>query len=146
MSGLFHRFGKDRRGATAVEFSLVVLPLMMLMIGVLEFGRAFWTREALQQTATASARCMGLLATGCAKAGQYDAATTQSFVQANLQGWGVSVPTSGIQLNRAAACAGVSGFSSVSISTTFNTAIPAPGTSAGAPIVLTGSACFPNNS
>jgi Flp pilus assembly protein TadG len=42
------RFGRANGGAAAVEFALVVGPLLLLIFGVFEFGRLLWTREAIQ--------------------------------------------------------------------------------------------------
>ena len=43
---------KDVRGATAVEFAMIAPVLLMFIFGILEFGRAMWVHNALQQTAT----------------------------------------------------------------------------------------------
>jgi len=40
---------RDRRGASAVEFGLVMIPLMMLSFGVIEVSRMLWSYQALQQ-------------------------------------------------------------------------------------------------
>ena len=54
------RFKRDTRGAAAIEFAIVIVPLLLFMFGIIEFSRAFWAKEALQQTAVDTARCMGL--------------------------------------------------------------------------------------
>lgn len=41
-------FGRNTAGATAVEFALVALILFALMFAIIEFGRAWWTKNALQ--------------------------------------------------------------------------------------------------
>lgn len=41
-------FGRNTAGATAVEFALVALILFGLMFAIIEFGRAWWTKNALQ--------------------------------------------------------------------------------------------------
>ena len=51
---------RDERGASALEFSILAIPLLAFMFGILEFGRAMWTEEALQSTAATVARCVGL--------------------------------------------------------------------------------------
>jgi Flp pilus assembly protein TadG len=51
---------RDERGASALEFSILAIPLLAFMFGILEFGRAMWTEEALQSTASTVARCVGL--------------------------------------------------------------------------------------
>ncbi len=66
MSRRLIQAGASRSGASAVEFALVLFPLLLVIFGVIEFGRAMWTREALQETAIAGARCMGVLNSNCA--------------------------------------------------------------------------------
>lgn len=51
--------GRARRcqsGATAVEFALVGLPLFLLILGVIEFGRAFFLQNDLSYVADVAAR------------------------------------------------------------------------------------------
>lgn len=49
-------FGRDARGATAVEFALVALPFLALVGGVFEMGIGAWAQATLQQAVTDSAR------------------------------------------------------------------------------------------
>jgi uncharacterized membrane protein len=48
------------RGAAAVELALVVLPLLLLLLGIVEFGRVFYTQLRLQQAAQQAARQIAL--------------------------------------------------------------------------------------
>lgn len=60
--------GTDRDGATAVEFALIA-PVLLLIVGaVLGLGLAFWTRSALQQAATETARCVAIGSPDCSRA------------------------------------------------------------------------------
>lgn len=139
-------FGLARGGATAVEFALVIGPFLLLMFGVIEFGRLMWTRQALQQAAMAGARCAGVLNSSCASSGAFSSANTVTYVQGLSSGWGITLTTSNITATNSTTCAGVSGFSQVAISYTFQTpvAVLIGLPSAGYP--LTVSACFPNQS
>ncbi|HLP68306.1 MAG TPA: TadE/TadG family type IV pilus assembly protein [Rhizobium sp.] len=59
MTGALSRLGRARRcqsGATAVEFALVGLPLFLLILGVVEFGRAFFLQNDLSYAADVAAR------------------------------------------------------------------------------------------
>ncbi|MCA1408874.1 pilus assembly protein [Ensifer sp. IC3342] len=47
---------RSQSGATAVEFALVCLPLLLLMLGIIEFGRAFYVRNDLSYAADFAAR------------------------------------------------------------------------------------------
>ena len=40
-----------RQGGVAIEFAVVAVPLIMLTLGTVEFGRLMWTRQALTATA-----------------------------------------------------------------------------------------------
>jgi hypothetical protein len=49
------RFG--RRGSTAVEFALVIGPLMLLVFATIEFGLAMRAKATLQYATIQAARC-----------------------------------------------------------------------------------------
>ena len=134
---------RDAAGASAVEFALILPALCLLFFGILEFGRAMWTREALQETATAGARCIALPQTQCASGGTYNATNATSFVQGVANGWGLTLPSGDITLNASTSCAGISGFASVTIAYTFQTVVPnyVPFGTSG--IILNTQACFP---
>jgi Flp pilus assembly protein TadG len=139
----FRRFGRDTAGTTAVEFAILMTPLLLLIFGAVEFSRLMWAREALQSTATAGARCMGVKQTSCAPSGSYDAAATKTFVTTWGQGLYIAIPAANITLSNSATCSGSSGFSSVTITYTFNSVI-AGLLEAIDTVDLSASACFPN--
>ena len=137
------RFKRDTRGVAAIEFGIVIVPLLLFMFGIIEFSRAFWAKEALQQTAVDTARCMGLsLSTfGCTS-------TTggQAYAVSVGNSWGLTIPTANVTIANAptTSCGGVTGFVTVHITYTFNTVVP--GLIAGLfGDTLYASACFPNN-
>lgn len=45
-------------GAAAVEFALVIIVLMLIVAGIVEFGRAFWYYDALTKATRDGARFM----------------------------------------------------------------------------------------
>jgi Flp pilus assembly protein TadG len=143
MKDTLHKFIRHERGATAVEFALVVGPLLMLVFGAVEFSRLMWAREALQSTAIAGARCMGVRETACAPGGTYSATSTKTFVRDWASNLYVSVFDANITLNNAATCSGSAGFSQVSITYTFNSLIT-PFLDAIDQQELSATACFPN--
>jgi Flp pilus assembly protein TadG len=51
---------RDQRGATAVEFALIVPLLIMLVLGIAEFGRAFQVQGTLSAAAREGVRVMAL--------------------------------------------------------------------------------------
>ena len=141
------RFGRASGGAAAVEFAAVLGPLLLLIFGVFEFGRLLWVREALQETATAGARCMGMSASACAASGAYSSANTTTYLENAANGWGVTLTPGNITLNNNATCAGIAasnGFSSVTITYTFQSVVPTFVTSLSGGKTLTSTACFPN--
>jgi Flp pilus assembly protein TadG len=135
----------DRSGATAVEFALVVMPLLLLLFAIVEYGRLAWTTSALQQVAIETARCMGVGGPKCADAtGVYSAALTTQSATAAAAALSVAAPT--VTLNRAATCGGVSGLSQITLTTTFVTAVPQLLTALAGGVTLVATACYPNQS
>ena len=51
---------RDERGATAVEFGLIVPLLLLLVLGIVEFGHAFQVQGTLSAAAREGARAMAL--------------------------------------------------------------------------------------
>lgn len=135
----------DRSGASAVEFALVLPALLMLAFGAIEYGRLLWTKEALQQTAIAGARCMGILQSSCASGGSFSSANATSYVQQVASGWGITVPSAGVTLTQNATCGSVTGFSQVSLTVTFTSVVPLTVLMPSGGQTLTATACFPNN-
>lgn len=143
MTRRLRSFAGDTAGATAVEFALVIGPLILLMFGLVEAGRYLWMREALYSVANAGARCMGVGQLACADGGAYNGSRTIAFVTDAAAGFRVSITPADVALDHDATCAGVSGFSRVEIETRFITAFPMLGPfSDGVPVSAW--ACFPN--
>ncbi|MFC6745146.1 TadE family protein [Methylobacterium persicinum] len=55
---LLRRLRRDKTGATAVEFGLLVLPFMLTLLGVFEVGYTFFMMSALDSAARGSARAV----------------------------------------------------------------------------------------
>jgi len=137
-------------GTTAIEFALVAPIFMMFLFGIIEFGRLLWTGQGLQETAISGARCMAIAqgttqSSACASGGTYSSTTTNSYIQTIASGWGLSIPSSAITLNNAATCGGTAGFSQVTLTSTFVTAVPQLVLLAAGGTSLTATACYPNN-
>ena len=139
-------FTASEHGASAVDFALVVVPLLLIVFGIVEYGRLMWTQAAIQEAAMAAARCMGLKQSSCATNGSYSQSQTLSYVQTKGQNWSISIPTSGVTLNNSATCSGTSGFSQVTISFTFTSAVPLLLASLSDGVNIQAVACFPNQS
>lgn len=137
-------FRRSEAGASAVEFALLLVPLLLLVLGTFEFGRAMWTREALQSLADDGARCMGVQEPDCAPSGTYSQASTLAYLRNEAGRLAVTLPESAITLAADTTCAGVSGFARVSITYTFRTVVPVLIEPLKSGIALEVSSCFPN--
>jgi Flp pilus assembly protein TadG len=133
-----------RSGTTAVEFALILVPLLTLIFGGIEFGRLLWTRNAMQQTAVAAARCMGVRQAPCSTGGVTDVAKTVAFARSHALGLSVAIPATGVAATAIGSCGGQGGFALVTLTVTFRTAVPKLLTSLGQNPVLVTNACFPN--
>ncbi|HUZ13403.1 MAG TPA: TadE/TadG family type IV pilus assembly protein [Caulobacteraceae bacterium] len=148
MIGAVRRLWRSSGGAAAVEFAFVIGPLLLLMFGVFEFARLLWTREAMQETASAGARCMGMSSSACQGGGAYSAANTQAYIEGVATSWGVPLTNADLTLASDTTCAGVTapnGFSTVIISYTFESVVPNLIGALGGGTALSTTACFPNN-
>lgn len=56
--------GGRQKGAAAVEFALVIVILLLILAGIIEFGRAFWYYDALTKATRDGARFMTTVAKG----------------------------------------------------------------------------------
>lgn len=67
--------GSAERGAALVEFAVVLPFLLMLVIGIIEFGRAYNTQLSLQSAAREGARALALGNSSTAVTARVGAAT-----------------------------------------------------------------------
>ena len=137
-------FLRDRSGANAVEFALLSVPLLMVLMGTFEFGRMYWAQHVLNEIAAAGARCVGVLQSGCTQNGAYNAASAISYISDRAAADGIVLSTANITVSNNTTCSGLSGFSSVQVSYTFATVLPAFLTSLANGPNLSAKACFPN--
>jgi Flp pilus assembly protein TadG len=140
-----------QEGATAVEFALVLPMFLMLVFGAIEFGRLLWTKQALQETAIAGARCVAIArgsnptSSPCASSGSYNSTTAKSYIQQVAGGWGLTLPVSGISLH-SSGTGGCTGLSQVTLTSTFNSVVPNLMLLSTGGVTLSAAACYPNNS
>lgn len=132
-------------GTASIEFAILAIPFMGLSIGIFEFGRAFWTQEALQESVTQGARCVGIQESPCYAAGVYSASATTAYVQGVANGWGITVPSADITPTQSTTCGGVADFAQIQINFTFNSVAGSLIPSLRS-VPLTAVSCFPNNS
>jgi hypothetical protein len=63
-------FGRSNAGSSAVEFAIAAPILFVLMFAVIEFGRAWWTKNALQYAIERAARYAVVCSAACPSDGQ----------------------------------------------------------------------------
>ena len=83
----------DARGTSAVEFALLAIPLFTFLLGVVEFGRLYWTQSELQYAAEAAARCATVnccTANSAPCGGQTGNTGVQNFAANQLLGQSIS--------------------------------------------------------
>ena len=122
---------------------MIVVPFLLLLFGVVEFGRLMFTRHAIQEIASETARCMGVVAPNCADAANaYNDAKTRTLIATRSRAYSIATPTA--ILSRTATCAGVGGFSQATVTGTFVTAAPALIKALAGGVQLSATACYPN--
>jgi Flp pilus assembly protein TadG len=52
----FHARRRNERGAEAVEFALIAIPMLLLVLGIIQYGFYFWTAETTNSSARETAR------------------------------------------------------------------------------------------
>ena len=75
------QFGRDRSGASALEFALVAVPLILLLLAILQLGLVFLGNYMLEHATAQGAR---LIRTGQAQAQGFDAAAFKNEVCKHL--------------------------------------------------------------
>jgi Flp pilus assembly protein TadG len=73
---------RDDLGAAAVEFALTVPVLLLLLLGVSEFGRLLWTQNSIQYAVEQAARCAAFKLNGCKNHAQ-----TQAYAASLVKGY-----------------------------------------------------------
>jgi Flp pilus assembly protein TadG len=70
-------------GTTVIEFAMLLPVLLLMLLGVIEFGRLMWTQASLQAAVEAAARCLAVTSSQCSNPAQY--------VDSQLANYGSSV-------------------------------------------------------
>lgn len=66
-------FRAAQKGATAVEYAIVLPVLLMFLLGLIDFGRFLWVQGVLDHAVESAARCAGINTIDCGTAGQVQA-------------------------------------------------------------------------
>lgn len=113
-----YQFLRNQSGATAIEFVLILLPLVLVIAGTIETGRLFWTRNALNDVAIAGARCAGIPAPACAGAPN-NFQNTIAFIQATAQERALNLTAPEISVSTSGSCGNSGNLVSVEINSQF---------------------------
>ncbi len=54
-----------RQGATTVEFAIVIMAMILLVFGIIEWGRLLWTRQIVMHAADMAGRCASIGSPRC---------------------------------------------------------------------------------
>jgi Flp pilus assembly protein TadG len=60
----------DQRGAAAAEFAIVAPVFLMFLFALLDGGRLLFAKQAVNELATAAARCAAIKPSGCTSAAE----------------------------------------------------------------------------
>ena len=93
------------RGAAAVEFAIILPVLLLIVLGLIEAGRAVWTQSTLDYAVQAAARCHAIGHTVVGATCE-TAAQTQQFAVDRAPGLSLSVDIFNVTVE---ACDGVAG-------------------------------------
>ncbi len=132
------RFRSNQAGTAALEFAIISPAMIVLVFGAITAGVAFWTKNALQDTAQETARCAAIASSNCATAGSgCDSANPAiCYAEQIAQQRGISqLSASNVSVNSNASYAGAS-FTVVTINYTV--------AMAGYSYTLSANASFPN--
>jgi Flp pilus assembly protein TadG len=77
------RLAGDRRGGVAVEMAFLLPILLLLLLGVMEFGRMAWTKATLTYAVQEAGRCASVLAT-CSTPAQVQKAARDKTAALNI--------------------------------------------------------------
>jgi Flp pilus assembly protein TadG len=138
------RLAASEGGAVLVEFTIILIPFILLTFGTVEYGRISWIREQMNDVAITVARCMGVLQAACSDGGLYSEEKTTALVTSMAIARSVPLAADNIKLNRGTGCGGAAGLSEVRIDFSFVSAVPVVMTLLSGGLPLSAKACFPN--
>jgi Flp pilus assembly protein TadG len=76
---------REERGASAVEFALVIGPFVGIVLSTIMLGAMFWANQTLKYAAADAARCAAVRTSICS-----DKTTTESYAASHYSGPGLS--------------------------------------------------------
>ena len=133
------RFVRDEVGASATEFALVAPAFLMFLFLILDGGRNMFTKQALNELASATARCAAIKATGCTTI-----SATQNWAAARgIARSMLSISAANVTVVQSTTCNGQANMATVAISMTYKKGALTLLPQNTVPSTLTSNACFP---
>ncbi|MBJ3786482.1 TadE/TadG family type IV pilus assembly protein [Devosia sediminis] len=124
MKVTLRRFLRATDGTSAIEFALLVLPFLLMVVGTIEVSRAWWTRQAIQDVASATARCIGVGQLQCTLDGAYSPERALDFATGLALGRGVALTEGETTLERNVTCQDMTGAVRVTVQSRFQSVLP----------------------
>jgi Flp pilus assembly protein TadG len=121
----------SRRGATAIEYALVLPALLLFILGIMDAGRLLWTYTTLYRATEAAARCAAVNTTDCGT-------TAQIKNRAVTEAWGLNVSPSAFTVSTLSC--------GVQVHASYDFTFVIPGLGDAVPlgtITLNATACYP---
>lgn len=134
---LLRRFRRDAGGASAVEFAMVAPLLIAVIIFMIEGGRFLWAKQAVQEAASLSARCIAIGSKGCETP-----VNARAFAMARAAKMGITAPLESFTVSTDQTCNGMTEMNRVVVDVPFNS--PVGSLVPGFPSHVTAEACFPS--
>lgn len=131
---MIRRFARCSRGAAIVEFAVLAPVFIVMLVGLFEYGRAYWVRQTIKEVSFQTARCMAMEA-------QCKTQTQRlTYAVDRAKDYSVTIPQSAVTVRSNISCRGQAGSHEVAISTPFKSPLRGFGVM---PETLTAQACFP---
>ena len=105
---------RDEHGGTAIEFALLGPALVIMLFGLIESGRLFWTQHTLDEVAYSTVRCMSVSA-DCD-----DQAAQQDFAVARAGAYGIAIAAADVAVQTNTTCRTFAGSNRVVIGAGFD--------------------------
>ena len=134
-----NNFRRSQDGAVAVEFAVVALIFITFVLGIMEFSRLLWVKQAVTDVATRAARC--------ATAGDANSATActnnpeiNDFAIAEAASMGIALTRNDVTVNQGVQC---NGYSANLVDITFDFESPVADLIPGLMQEISVIACYP---
>ena len=134
-----NNFRRSQDGAVAIEFSIVSLLFISFVLGIFEFSRLLWVKQAVTDVAARAARC--------ATAGDANSATActnnpeiNDFAIAEAASMGIVLTRNDVTVNQGVQC---NGYSANLVDITFDFISPVADLIPGLMKEISVQACYP---